>query len=193
MRHRKHTFMIGRKPAHRRSDMANMTCSLLEHGQVKTTLARAKELRRMADKMITLGKRGTLHARRQAVAKLKQKPVVKVLFDEIAPQYTERPGGYTRLIKLGKRTGDAAEMCFVQLVREPFEAKARKNAEPEVEGREATESDSGKEASEETVKEQAESEDEGEKQASEADEEVAEDASEAEAEAEADDDEGKGQ
>lgn len=129
MRHRKFTFIIGRTSARRRADMANMTCSFLEYGQVKTTLARAKQLRRIADRMITLGKRGTLHARRQAVAKLRQKPVVKMLFDEIAPQYSDRPGGYTRIIKLGKRPGDAAEMCFVELVKEPYEPKQKKTAE----------------------------------------------------------------
>ena len=85
-------------------------------------------MRRLDDKMITLGKRGTLHARRQAVAKLRQKPVVKMLFDEIAPQYTDRPGGYTRIIKLGKRPGDAAEMCFVELVKEPYEPKQKQTA-----------------------------------------------------------------
>ena len=133
MRHRKFTFKIGRTTAHRRADMANMTCSLLTHGQVKTTLTRAKQLRRMADKMITLGKRGTLHARRQAVSKLRQKDVVKILFDEIAPRYAERPGGYTRILKIGQRNGDAAEMCFVQLVQEPYEPKGQETAPAEPE------------------------------------------------------------
>ncbi|MFW5996665.1 MAG: 50S ribosomal protein L17 [Verrucomicrobiota bacterium] len=118
MRHGKHTFKIGRNTGHREATMANLTCDLLDYGQIKTTVPKAKELRRLADKMITLGKRGTLHARRQALSKLRQKDIVHILFEEIAPKYTERNGGYTRIMRLGPRVGDGAEMCLVELVEE---------------------------------------------------------------------------
>ena len=116
MRHRVHTFKIGRTGAHRKAMLANMACSLFENGQIKTTLTKAKELRRFAEKLITLGKKGDLHRRRLAIAKMRSVSHVKVLFDEIAPQYKERNGGYTRIIKTGTRRGDAAEMCIIQLV-----------------------------------------------------------------------------
>jgi large subunit ribosomal protein L17 len=121
MRHRVHTFKIGKSGAHRRAMLANMVSSLIEHGEIKTTVTKAKEARRMADKMITLGKKGTLHHRRQAIATLRDKKdmlIIKKLFDEIAPGYAERVGGYTRIIRLGTRRGDAAEMCLLQLVEE---------------------------------------------------------------------------
>jgi len=130
MRHRLHTFKIGRSGAHRRAMLANMVSSLIEHGQITTTIVKAKEARRFADKVITLGKKGELHHRRQAVAKLRNKTAVKKLFDEVAPKYMTRPGGYTRIIHLAKvRVGDAAEMCILQLVEEG--APARNTAAPE--------------------------------------------------------------
>jgi len=130
MRHRLHTFKIGRSGAHRRAMLANMVSSLIEHGQITTTIVKAKEARRFADKVITLGKKGELHHRRQAVAKLRNKTAVKKLFDEIAPKYMTRAGGYTRIIHLAKlRVGDAAEMCILQLVEEG--APAQKTAAPE--------------------------------------------------------------
>ena len=130
MRHRLHTFKIGRSGAHRRAMLANMVSSLIEHGQITTTIVKAKEARRFADKVITLGKKGQLHHRRQAVAKLRNKTAVKKLFDEIAPKYMTRAGGYTRIIHLAKvRVGDAAEMCILQLVEEG--APATKTAAPE--------------------------------------------------------------
>ncbi len=116
MRHKVHTFKIGRSGAHRKAMLANMVSSLIEHGQIRTTITKAKEARRVADKMVTLGKKGDLHRRRLAVSKLRDKTAVKKLFDEIAPQYTERNGGYTRIIKLSRRLGDAAEMCILQFV-----------------------------------------------------------------------------
>ena len=116
MRHQKSGRKLGRDSAHRKALYANLTKQLIEHGRIKTTLAKAKEIRPVAEQMITLGKRGDLHARRQAVAFLRQKPVVKSLFDDIAPRYSERPGGYTRIIKLGPRLGDAAEMAYIELV-----------------------------------------------------------------------------
>jgi len=119
MRHRKHTFKIGLTGSHRRAMMANMVCSLFKEGQVQTGLVRGKELRRRAERMITLGKQGTLAAHRRAVALLHQKSVVHKLFAEIAPRYADRQGGYTRIIKLSPRIGDGSAMCLVQLITEP--------------------------------------------------------------------------
>ena len=116
MRHQKRGRKLGRDGAHRKSLYANLTAELIQHGRIRTTLAKAKEVRPVAEQMITLGKRGDLHARRQAVAFLRQKPVVKSLFEDVAPRYAERPGGYTRIIKLGPRLGDAAEMAYIELV-----------------------------------------------------------------------------
>jgi large subunit ribosomal protein L17 len=133
MRHRLHTFKIGRTGAHRKAMLANMVSSLIEHGQVKTTITKAKEARRFADKMITFGKKGDLHRRRLALSKLRDKDAVKKLFDELAPQYTERNGGYTRIIKLGRRLGDAAEMCILQFVENDTVVKeAKKEKAPKV-------------------------------------------------------------
>ena len=116
MRHRKYTFKIGLTSSHRRSLLANAVCSLFKSGRIETTVTRAKQIRRLAEKTITLGKKGTLHARRLAIAKLRQPDVVGLLFSEIAPGYEKRCGGYTRIMRTGRRTGDAAEMCILELV-----------------------------------------------------------------------------
>ena len=128
MRHRKHTFKIHRTSPHRRAMLANMTSSLLVEGQIKTTVVRAKELRRVVDRMITLGKRDTLAARRRAEAFLRRREIVRILFNDVAPKFADRHGGYTRILRLGQRGGDAAEMCLVQLV---YEAVAKKETSPE--------------------------------------------------------------
>ena len=107
---------LGRPTAHRKSMLRNQTTDLLREGRITTTLTRAKETRRMAEKMITLGKRGDLHARRQALAYIYDEDVVRELFFFFAPKYAERNGGYTRIIKLGQRQGDTAEMVFLELV-----------------------------------------------------------------------------
>ncbi len=107
---------LGMATDHRMATIRNLTTSLLANGRIETTVAKAKEARRMAEKMITLGKRGDLHARRQALAFIYDETVVKSLFDEIAPKYAERDGGYTRVYKLGPRKGDGAEMAIVELV-----------------------------------------------------------------------------
>lgn len=107
---------LGMDKSHREAMFRNMVTSFLREGKVTTTQSRAKELKRLAEKMITLGKRGDLHARRQAVAFINDKDVVKKLFDDIAPKYAGRNGGYTRTIKMGPRRGDAAEMVLVELV-----------------------------------------------------------------------------
>mgnify|MGYP006298726593 CR=1 FL=1 len=134
MRHRKHTFKVGRESEHRHAMLANLACSLFLEGRVMTTVAKAKEARRLAERMITLAKKGGLHQRRRAIAKLRQKDVVAELFEEIAPMYQDRNGGYTRILKLGKRQGDAAEMCFLELIQEaPAAAAAAEIAEAEEE------------------------------------------------------------
>ena len=96
--------------------LRNLTTSLLENGKIETTVTRAKEVRSTAEKMITLGKTNTLHTRRQAMSYITKEDVVKKVFDEIAPKYADRNGGYTRIIKIGPRRGDAAEMCIIELV-----------------------------------------------------------------------------
>ncbi|ABZ83985.1 50S ribosomal protein l17 [Heliomicrobium modesticaldum Ice1] len=107
---------FSRPTNHRRALLRNITTSLLKHGKIVTTEPKAKELRRIADKMITLGKQGDLHARRQALAFIQEESVVTHLFKEIAPKYATRQGGYTRVLKAGFRRGDAAPMCIVELV-----------------------------------------------------------------------------
>ena len=116
MRHRVHTFKVGRTGAHRTAMLANMVCSLIEHGQITTSLVRAREARRVAEKMVTLGKKGDLHHRRLAISTLRKADMVAKLFAEIAPAYAGRQGGYTSIIKLGKRRGDACEMCILKFV-----------------------------------------------------------------------------
>ena len=110
------TRKLGRATDHRIATLRNLVTSLLENGKIETTLARAKEVRCMAEKMITLGKANTLHTRRQALAYITKEDVVTKVFEEIAPKYSERNGGYTRIIKIGPRRGDAAEMAIIELV-----------------------------------------------------------------------------
>lgn len=110
------TRKLGRTSAHRKAMLRAMVTYLLENGKIETTLSRAKEVRSMAEKMVTLGKKDTLHARRQVLSFVTKEDVTKKLFDEIAPKYADRNGGYTRIIKIGTRRGDAAEMAIIQLV-----------------------------------------------------------------------------
>ena len=107
---------LGRPTDHRQAMLRGLVTYLLENGKIETTVTRAKEVRAMAERMITLGKENTLHSRRQALAYVTKEDVVKKLFDEIAPKYEDKNGGYTRIIKTGPRRGDAAEMCFIELV-----------------------------------------------------------------------------
>lgn len=118
MRHNKSGRRLGRKTSHRIAMFRNMVTSLLSHERIITTDAKAKEIRSVAEKMITLGKRGDLHAQRQAAAYIREKSVVTKLFSTIAPRYKERAGGYTRIIKLGQRLGDAASMSVIELVED---------------------------------------------------------------------------
>ncbi|MEP6603253.1 MAG: 50S ribosomal protein L17 [Spartobacteria bacterium] len=116
MRHQKKTVKLGRKSEHRNALLANQVCSLIEHERIKTTLAKAKAVRPLAERMVTLGKNGSLHARRTAMAVLRQKKAVKKLFDSIAPRSTDRNGGYTRIVKLGQRKSDSAHVAFLEWV-----------------------------------------------------------------------------
>ena len=116
MRHQKSGRKLGRDAAHRKALYANLAAALIEHGRIKTTEAKAKEVRPIVEQMITLGKRGDLHARRQALAFLRSNDVVHRLFAEVAPRFADRPGGYTRIVKLGPRQGDAAAMVYLELV-----------------------------------------------------------------------------
>ena len=124
MRHLKAGRKLNRTSAHRKALFRNLVTSLIEHEQVRTTDAKAKELRRIADRMITLGKRGSLHARRQALAYIRSRSVVTKLFEEVAARFKERPGGYTRVVKLGHRHGDAAPMSVIELTDRGETAKA---------------------------------------------------------------------
>ena len=110
------TRKLGRASDHRKAMLRGMVTYLLENGRIETTVIRAKEVRSMAEKMITLGKDDSLHAKRQALAYITKEDVVKKLFDEIGPKYKDRNGGYCRIIKTGPRRGDAAEMCIIELV-----------------------------------------------------------------------------
>src|ERR1044071_4386580 len=116
MRHQKKTVRLGRKAEHRKALLANQVCSLIEHQRIRTTLAKAKAVRPLADKMVTLGKKGSLHARRTTCAVLRQRDAVKKLFDEIAPRSADRNGGYTRIVKLGQRKSDAAPVAYLEWV-----------------------------------------------------------------------------
>lgn len=118
MRHRKAVKKLGRPTGHRKALVRNLVTDLLRYGKIETTLAKAKAIRSPAEKMITLGKRGDLHARRQALGFIQSKDIVHKLFDSIAAKYAERPGGYTRILKIGRRQGDAAPMAIIELVEE---------------------------------------------------------------------------
>src|SRR5204862_4965737 len=115
---------LGRDSAHRKALYANLAGSLIEHGRIKTTEAKAKAVKPFAEQMITLGKRGDLAARRQAIAELRSQDVVHVLFADVAPRFTDRPGGYTRIVKLGPRNGGAAEMVYLELIHLDTSARA---------------------------------------------------------------------
>jgi large subunit ribosomal protein L17 len=145
MRHQKKTIKLGRTADHRRALLANQVCALIEHQRIKTTLAKAKAVRPLAERMVTLGKNGSIHARRRALAVLRQKSAVKKLFDDIAQRSAERNGGYTRIVKLGARKSDSAHMAFIEWVdaeyvaeEKPKKEKKTKAKEPEVEPEQIT-------------------------------------------------------
>jgi large subunit ribosomal protein L17 len=128
MRHNKTGRRLGRNSSHRAAMMRNMVTSLIDHEKITTTVPRAKELRKIAEKMISLGKRGDLHARRQAMQVIRDRKVVGKLFEMIGPRYEKRPGGYTRILKTGNRLGDNAPVCIIELVEEEFTPKPKKQA-----------------------------------------------------------------
>ena len=135
MRHLKRTAKLGRSPEHRNAMLANLVCSLIEHRRVTTTLAKAKAARSVAEKMVTLGKKGTLQHRRLAVARLHQEKAAKILFKEIAPAFKDRKSGYTRIIKMNQRIGDAAQRAILEWVDVPTSSapapeEAKKEAAP---------------------------------------------------------------
>jgi large subunit ribosomal protein L17 len=145
MRHQKKTVKLGRTADHRRALLANQVCALIEHQRIKTTLAKAKAVRPLAERMVTLGKNGSIHARRRAMAVLRQKDAVKKLFDDIAQRSAERNGGYTRIVKLGARKSDSARMAFIEWVdvehvveEKPKKEKKAKRKEPEAKPQETT-------------------------------------------------------
>jgi large subunit ribosomal protein L17 len=134
VRHHRKGKKLGRTPAHRKALYSNLAGALIEHGRIKTTLAKAKAVKPIAEQMITLGRRGDLHARRQALAYLHSNDVVTMLFSEVAPRFTDRPGGYSRIVKLGPRWGDSAEMVYLELVDyvpPAPRARVRREREPE--------------------------------------------------------------
>jgi large subunit ribosomal protein L17 len=140
VRHHRSGKKLGRDSAHRKALYSNLTGSLIEHGRIKTTAAKAKAVKPIAEKMITLGRRGDLAARRQALAYLRSNEVVHMLFAEVAPRFADRPGGYTRIVKLGPRAGDAADMVYLEFVDyvppapivRPVETPAEQSAAPAV-------------------------------------------------------------
>ena len=161
MRHRKHTFKIGKSGAHRKAMISNLLASLFTHSRINTTVVKAKELRRWADKMITCAKIGDLHNRRKAISVVRDIEAVRILFEEIAPKFKERPGGYTRIVKLNNRKGDGAEICFIELVEEEFTPKtkatpAAKAKKAEAPAEEAVEADSAEEEKAEAPAEETE-------------------------------------
>lgn len=127
MRHRRKTVKLQRPAAHRKAMLANLTCSLIEHRRIKTSLAKAKALRPVAERMVTLGKRNTLHTRRRAIALLGSNQLAqrstKMLFEEIAPASADRQGGYTRITKLGQRQSDSAPMAYIEWVDSPHKGE----------------------------------------------------------------------
>jgi len=153
MRHLKRTAKLGRTSEHRNAMLANLVCSLIKHKRITTTLAKAKAARPVVEKMVTLGKQGTIHARRLATARLhaqgpavqlskvrrkkwrEQEDVVHILFDEIAPAFKERQGGYTRIVRLGERQGDAAQRAILEWVDFVSTAPAAAEAEPAAEAK----------------------------------------------------------
>ena len=131
MRHARTGKKLGRDAAHRKALYSNLAGALIEHGRIRTTVTKAKAVKPIAEQMITLGRRGDLHARRQATSFLRSRDVVHKLFAEVAPLFKDRPGGYTRIVKIGPRAGDSAEMAYLELVDEEYVAKEREARTPE--------------------------------------------------------------
>jgi len=137
MRHQKKTIKLGRTAEHRRALLANQVCALIQHQRITTTLAKAKSVRPLAERMVTLGKNGSIHSRRTALAVLRQKSSVKKLFDDIAQRSAERNGGYTRIVKLGARKSDSAPMAFIEWVDAEEVAEEKPGKEKKAKRKEA--------------------------------------------------------
>ena len=131
MRHRRAGKKLGRDASHRKALYSNLAGALITHGRIQTTVTKAKAVKPIAEQMITLGRRGDLHARRQATAFLRSRDVVHKLFAEVAPRFKDRPGGYSRIIRIGTRAGDAAEMVYLELVDEEYVAQQLEERTPE--------------------------------------------------------------
>jgi large subunit ribosomal protein L17 len=150
MRHLKRTAKLGRTGEHRNAMLANLVCSLIKHKRVTTTLAKAKAARSVAEKLVTLGKSGTIHDRRLAVSRLHQEDSVKILFNEIAPAQKDRNGGYTRIVKMNQRQGDSSQLAILEWVDLPTvtetaaEEKPAEEAKPEEKTKEAKAAKKGK-------------------------------------------------
>jgi large subunit ribosomal protein L17 len=144
MRHLKRTAKLGRTGEHRNAMLANLVCSLIKHKRVTTTLAKAKAARSVAEKLVTLGKKGTIHDRRLAAARLHQEDVVKILFNEIAPAQKDRPGGYTRIVRMHQRQGDAAQLAILEWVDMPIVTETPVEEKPAEEAKPAEETSEGK-------------------------------------------------
>jgi large subunit ribosomal protein L17 len=157
VRHARTGKKLGRDSAHRKALYSNLAGALIEHGRIKTTVTKAKAVKPIAEQMITLGRRGDLHARRQATAFLRSRDVVHKLFAEVAPRFKDRPGGYSRIIKIGPRPGDAAEMVYLELVDEEYVARQREERTPEPVAVAAELPDEAAEEAPETETEQVES------------------------------------
>jgi large subunit ribosomal protein L17 len=130
VRHARTGSKLGRDSAHRKALYANLAGAVIEHGRIKTTITKAKAVKPIAEQMITLGRRGDIHARRQAIAFLRSKSIVHKLFTEVGPAFAQRPGGYLRITRIGPRQGDAAEMAYLELVDTPLVFKTKIEDEP---------------------------------------------------------------
>jgi len=187
MRHQRTGKKLGRDAAHRKALYANLAGALIEHGRIRTTVTKAKAVRPLAEQMITLGRRGDLHARRQATAVLRSRDVVHKLFAEVAPRFKDRPGGYSRIVRIGPRAGDAAEMAYLELVDEEYVAAQREEratAAPAPEEHEVIVDDDEDEATEPVAEADEDEEPEADEDESDEDEEPsAEDEPEASADA----------
>jgi len=173
VRHARTGKKLGRDSAHRKALYSNLAGALIEHGRIRTTVTKAKAVKPLAEQMITLGRRGDLHARRQATSFLRSRDVVHKLFAEVAPLFKDRPGGYTRIVKIGPRPGDSAEMAYLELVDEEYVAKEREARTPEpaaAEEEAATEPEEVSDTTEDSDTRSDESADEGDDSPGDADE-----------------------
>ena len=163
MRHQRTGKKLGRDASHRKALYANLAGQLIEHGRIRTTVTKAKAVKPLAERMITLGRRGDLHARRQATSVLRSRDVVHRLFADVAPRFKDRPGGYARIVKIGPRPGDSADMAYLELIDEEYVAQQRAEratavAEPEEAEEPAAEAEEAEAEGDEEAEAEAEAE-----------------------------------